>query len=88
MYVANTEGHIRVIFQTDHDQLLIGSLPSVEQAMSWRTNPDAALLADLASDSTTGSADRRENPGWSGPRHAEGTVLLPKRRRERVDARG
>ena len=54
MYVANTEGHIRVIFQTDHDQLLIGSLPSVEQAMSWRTNPDAALVADLASDSTTG----------------------------------
>ena len=42
-YVANTEGHIRVIFQTDHDQLLIGSLPSVEHAMSWRTNPDAAL---------------------------------------------
>ena len=28
MYVANTDGHIRVIFQTDHDQLLIGSLPS------------------------------------------------------------
>jgi len=55
MHVANTEGHIRVIFQTDHDQLLIGSLPSVEHAMSsWRTNPDAALIADLASDSTTG----------------------------------
>ena len=28
-YVANTEGHIRAIFQTDHDELLIGSLPSV-----------------------------------------------------------
>ena len=47
-------GHIRVIFQTDHDQLLIGSLPPVEQAMAWRTHPDAALIADLASDSTTG----------------------------------
>ncbi len=54
MYVANTDGHIRVIFQTDHDQLLIGSLPPVEQAMTWRADPDAALVADLASDSTTG----------------------------------
>jgi menaquinone-9 beta-reductase len=54
MYVANTGGHIRVIFQTDHDQLLIGSLPPVEQAMAWRTDPGAALIADLASDSTTG----------------------------------
>jgi 2-polyprenyl-6-methoxyphenol hydroxylase-like FAD-dependent oxidoreductase len=54
MYIANTEGRIRVIFQTDHDQLLIGSLPPVEQAMAWRTDPDAALIADLASDSTTG----------------------------------
>jgi hypothetical protein len=26
-----------VIFQTDHDQLLIGSLPPVEQAMGRRT---------------------------------------------------
>ena len=54
MYVANTGGDIRVIFQTDHDQLLIGSLPLVEQARKWRTDPDAALVADLASDSTTG----------------------------------
>jgi flavin-dependent dehydrogenase len=54
MYVANTGGHIRVIFQTDHDQLLIGSLPPVEQAATWRSNPDAALIRDLASDSTVG----------------------------------
>jgi 2-polyprenyl-6-methoxyphenol hydroxylase-like FAD-dependent oxidoreductase len=54
MYLANTDGHIRVIFQTDHDQLLIGSLPPVEQAMAWRTDPDVALIADLTSDSTTG----------------------------------
>jgi 2-polyprenyl-6-methoxyphenol hydroxylase-like FAD-dependent oxidoreductase len=54
MYVANTDGHIRVIFQTDHNQLLIGSLPPLDQAMVWRTDPDAALIADLASDSTTG----------------------------------
>src|SRR5687768_4822518 len=49
-----TDGHIRVIFQTDHDQLLIGSLPPVERAMAWRTDPGSALIADLASDSTTG----------------------------------
>ena len=54
MYLGNTGGHIRVIFHTDHNQLLIGSLPPVEQAMQWRTNLDAALIADLASDSTTG----------------------------------
>jgi len=54
MYVANTDGHIRVIFQTDHDQLPIGSLPPVAQAMEWRTDPDVTLIADLASDSTTG----------------------------------
>ena len=78
MYVANTEGHIRVIFQTDHDQLLIGSLPSVEHAMSWRTNPDAALIADLASDSTTGPLIAGTNAGWTRPWHAEGTVLFPK----------
>jgi flavin-dependent dehydrogenase len=53
MYVANIDGHIRVIFQTDHDQLLIGSLPPVEQAMAWRNDPDAALISDLASDPTT-----------------------------------
>ncbi len=54
MYLANTDGHIRVIFHTDHDQLLIGSLPPVEEAVTWRTDADAALTTDLASDSTTG----------------------------------
>jgi hypothetical protein len=52
--------------QTDHDQLLIGSLPSVEQAMSWRTNPDAALVADLASDSTTGPLIAGTTPDGGG----------------------
>jgi flavin-dependent dehydrogenase len=54
MYLANTDGHIRVIFQTDHDQLLIGSLPPVSQALAWRTDPETALISDLASDATTG----------------------------------
>jgi 2-polyprenyl-6-methoxyphenol hydroxylase-like FAD-dependent oxidoreductase len=54
MYLANTDGQIRVVFHTDHDQLLIGSLPPVQQAMAWRADVDAALIADLESDSTIG----------------------------------
>ena len=70
MYLANTGGHIRVIFQTDHDQLLIGSLPPVDEAMSWRTDADAALIADLASDSTTGPLIAGSPPDG----HVRGTV--------------
>ena len=88
MYLANTDGHIRVIFHTDHDQLLIGSLPPVEQAMAWRTDPDAALIADLASDSTTGPLIAGSAPDGRIRGTAEGTVFFPKRSRERVDARG
>jgi 2-polyprenyl-6-methoxyphenol hydroxylase-like FAD-dependent oxidoreductase len=54
MYVANTDGHIRVVFQTDGDQLLIGSLPPVAQALAWRTDPEIALIRDLDSDYTIG----------------------------------
>ena len=88
MYLANTDGHIRVIFQTDHDQLLIGSLPPVEQAMAWRTDPDAALIADLASDSTTGPLIAGSAPDGRIRGTAEGTVFFPKSSRKRVDAGG
>ena len=54
MYVANTAGHTRLIFQTDKDQLLIGSAPPLDQVGPWRENPEAALRADLASDPVTG----------------------------------
>ena len=47
-------GNIRVIFQTDHDQLLIGSLPPVEEARSWRHDPFAALRGNLEGDPVTG----------------------------------
>jgi len=70
MYVANTDGHIRVIFHTDHDQLLIGSLPPVEQALAWRADPEAALTGDLASDATTGPLVAGASP--DGP--VRGTV--------------
>ena len=50
MYVGNTAGNIRVIFQTDDGQLLIGSLPIVEEATAWRRDPDGALTRDILSD--------------------------------------
>ena len=54
MYVANTNGDMRLIFQTDDDQLLISSAPPLDQIGPWRENPEAALRADLASDPVTG----------------------------------
>ena len=50
MYQGNTAGDVRVIFQTDHNQLLIGSVPPIQKAQSWRSDPAAALIADLSSD--------------------------------------
>ena len=50
MYQGNTFGDVRVIFQTDYDQLLIGSLPPIEKAKNWRSDPLASLIADLSSD--------------------------------------
>ncbi len=54
MYVANTDGNTRLIFQTDNDQLLISSAPPLDRVASWREDPEAALRADLASDPVTG----------------------------------
>jgi flavin-dependent dehydrogenase len=50
MYQGNTFGDVRVIFQTDYDQLLIGSLPSVEKAQNWRLDPLNSLISDLSTD--------------------------------------
>lgn len=61
MYVGAVGADIRIIFQTDHDQLLIGSLPSVEEARSWRGDPLASLKSNLAAGPVTapliGTAD-------------------------------
>ena len=54
MYVANTDGNTRLIFQTDNDQLLISSAPPLDRVTSWREDPEAALRADLESDPVTG----------------------------------
>jgi flavin-dependent dehydrogenase len=50
MYQGNIFGDVRVIFQTDYDQLLIGSVPSIEKAQNWRLDPSTSLIADLRSD--------------------------------------
>jgi flavin-dependent dehydrogenase len=39
----------RVIFPTDEDQLLIATVPPIEQARSWRSDHAAAYLADIRS---------------------------------------
>lgn len=54
MYVANTDGDVRVIFHTDDDHLLIASAPLVEDVGAWRANPLEALRRDLASDDMAG----------------------------------
>lgn len=53
MYLGHVDPHYRVVFQTDHDQLLIGSLPPVEQAMTWRSDALGSLRRSLAEDSVT-----------------------------------
>lgn len=54
MYVGHSNGDIRIIFQTDYDQLLIGSLPPVEKTKSWQSEPLKALKDDLSGDPVTG----------------------------------
>jgi menaquinone-9 beta-reductase len=60
MYIGNRDGTPRVIFQTDRDQLLIGSAPLVETCRQWRADPLAALQADLSSDPVTAPLVRRQ----------------------------
>ena len=62
MYQGNTFGNVRVVFQTDHDQLLIGSLPSTEKAQSWRLDPLTSLIADLSSDPVIAPLIEGSNP--------------------------
>lgn len=53
MYLAHRDRHIRVVFQTDHGQLLIGSLPPVEEARMWSGDPLASLRDSLHADPIT-----------------------------------
>lgn len=54
MYLGHVGPYLRVIFQTDHDQLLVGSLPPAAEASSWRADPLRSLKDNLAADSMTG----------------------------------
>jgi flavin-dependent dehydrogenase len=62
MYVGNRKGVVRLIFQTDNDQLLIGSAPGLATCREWRHDPLAALTADLASDPLTGPLIEGQQP--------------------------
>lgn len=55
MYLGHRDEHIRVIFQTDDGQLLIGSLPPVEEGRSWTSDPLGGLRSSLDSDPVTGA---------------------------------
>jgi menaquinone-9 beta-reductase len=52
-FVGNRSGRIRAVFQTDHNQLLIGSAPPVAEVAAWRHDPAATLTRDLLSDPLT-----------------------------------
>jgi menaquinone-9 beta-reductase len=52
-YVGNRHGSIRAVFQTDHNQLLIGSAPPVSEVGNWRHGAAAALTRDLLTDPVT-----------------------------------
>lgn len=54
MYLGHRDRHVRIVFQTDHDQLLIGSLPPVREARGWRDDPLASLRESLSADPVTG----------------------------------
>ena len=54
MYIGHIGLDARAIFQTDHDQLLIGSLPAVAEARHWRKDALTALKRNLSRDPATG----------------------------------
>ena len=61
MYLGHGR-HIRVIFQTDDDQLLIAGVPPVDEAAAWRREPLAALRASLAANPVTGPLIEGRDP--------------------------
>lgn len=62
MYLAHRDEHLRAIFPTDHDQLLIGSMPPVEEGRSWSEDPLGRLRESLAADPVTGPLVRDADP--------------------------
>ncbi len=62
MYLAHRDRHIRVVFQTDDDRLLIGALPPVEEGRTWKDDPLGRLRSSLALDPVTESLVRGREP--------------------------
>jgi flavin-dependent dehydrogenase len=62
VYFSHCDDETGVIFPTDHDQLLIGSWPSVDRADHWRADPEGTLLAVLASEPAIGPLIREGRP--------------------------
>jgi 2-polyprenyl-6-methoxyphenol hydroxylase-like FAD-dependent oxidoreductase len=52
----------RIIFPTDHDQLLIATVPPLDLAHEWRREHAAAYLADIGSYAEVSSQLRDERP--------------------------
>jgi len=50
MYIGRLDSVIRVVFQTDDNQILIGSLMPLDQVSSWRSDPFHSLTQDLVRD--------------------------------------
>ncbi len=61
-YFALVGPHIRAIFQTDQDQLLIASSPPINQIEMWRADPRRALREALNSDPITARLIRDSAP--------------------------
>jgi flavin-dependent dehydrogenase len=53
LYAGRDGLDIRMIAQTDDDQLLVGSIPAADVARSWRTDPLSSLRDNLALDPLT-----------------------------------
>lgn len=62
MYFSHLDGQICAIFQTDHDQLLMGSSPPANRTDAWRADPRRALHAALMSDPVAGPLVRESQP--------------------------
>jgi len=62
MYLGHRGDQFRVIFQTDDDRLLIGSLPPVSEAQDWRMDAPGSLRRNLLEDPFTSGLVRGQRP--------------------------
>lgn len=62
MYLAQRGADYRIVFSTDDDQLLIGSLPPIPAAREWRKDPLGSLRRNLSSDPVTGPLVAEADP--------------------------